>query len=160
MMKTIGELAEHFEARLAGNKVMEAFHRSGRGEVFTLKYLYRKQIPVLPSELGEALGSSAARISAVLRSLEAKGAIQRETDPTDRRNVLVTLTDAGREHTEKLIRQVRERLIRVFNEMGEERANSFYELNLEFFSIAKRTMSELASFEIPVLDPRQPGQDK
>lgn len=48
-----------------------------------------------PSELAEHLGLSRGALSARLSPLEGDGLITRTTDPRDRRQVHVTLTDAG-----------------------------------------------------------------
>jgi DNA-binding MarR family transcriptional regulator len=48
-----------------------------------------------PSELAEQLGLSRGALSARLSPLEADGLITRTTDPRDRRQVHVTLTEAG-----------------------------------------------------------------
>ncbi|MDR1440247.1 MAG: MarR family transcriptional regulator, partial [Clostridiales bacterium] len=71
-MGSVEEVVEAFEELLAQGrhgKSFNEFARSGRGELFILKYLSRKTAPVLPSELGAALGSSTSRISAALKTL-------------------------------------------------------------------------------------------
>src|SRR6185503_21249067 len=50
-----------------------------------------------PSELAEQLGLSRGALSARLSPLEEAGLIRRTTDPHDRRQVHVRLTDAGSE---------------------------------------------------------------
>ena len=47
------------------------------------------------SELARRVGTSRARIGALIDSLEARGALRREADATDRRVWLVTLTREG-----------------------------------------------------------------
>lgn len=146
-MSSIEEIADMMEEMMSRNKMMDAFQRSGKGEIFILKYLYSKNTSVSPTELSEALGSSASRISAALGSLEKKGAIHREIDTANRRNILVTITDTGREQIYNSIKQMRGHLIQVLTEMGEEKANDFFRLNKEFFEIAGRTMPDISSCE-------------
>jgi DNA-binding MarR family transcriptional regulator len=50
-----------------------------------------------PSRLAHLTGSSRASTSSVLKSLEASGLIARNTNPSNRRLVRVSLTDKGRE---------------------------------------------------------------
>lgn len=129
------------------NKVMDKFTRSGKGEPFILKYLYEKNAAVLPSELGEALGSSTSRISAALGTLEKKGLIHREIDTANRRNILVTITSAGRERILAMTKQRRNYLVAVLTEMGEDNARDFVRLIIQFFEIANRTMPNINECE-------------
>jgi DNA-binding MarR family transcriptional regulator len=50
-----------------------------------------------PSELARLTGSSRASISSALNTLEALGQVTRQTRPTNRRSVRVSLTDKGYE---------------------------------------------------------------
>ena len=50
----------------------------------------------LPSELSAWLGVSRNTVSALLNGLEEQGLIERALHPTDRRQILIRLTDAGR----------------------------------------------------------------
>jgi DNA-binding MarR family transcriptional regulator len=135
----IEELADAFERLMMkqGN-FMEELHRSAKGELFVLKYLQEKETPVTPTELSEALHSSTSRISAVLGKLQQKNHICREIDPSNRRNILVILTEAGRERAEDTQRQLRGHLLAVLEEMGEQDASELIRLIMRFFEIAHR----------------------
>ena len=137
-----GEMVDALSELMSRRKVMDDLNRSGKGEIFILKYLFMKDTPALPSELSEALSSSTARISAALRTLERKGQIHREIDTTNRRYILVTITEAGRERIRVIMRQMRSHLIQVLTEMGEEDAREFVRLSARFFEIAQRTMPD------------------
>jgi DNA-binding MarR family transcriptional regulator len=86
---------------------------------------------VIPSEISNEMGISTARIAVTLGSLESKGLITRRIDASDRRRILVELTEEGRtkhaEH-EKMIMGV---LMRMLENLGEADA-------LEFLRILKR----------------------
>ena len=123
-------------------KVMDKFSSSSKGELFILKYLLTKNAPVLPSELGEALSSTNSRISAALGSLEKKGQIHRKMDVNNRRNILVTLTDAGRERILTNTKQIRDHLTKVVTEMGIDEVREYVRLSTKFFEIAERTMPD------------------
>ena len=118
--------------------MMEQMGRSGKGELFILRYLYRKDTAVTPSEISEAMHTSTARISAALGSLEKKRQIHREIDVTNRRNILVTITDEGRVRSCSDIQQMRERMISVFTEMGEQDSAELVRLMRRFFEISNR----------------------
>ncbi len=59
------------------------------------------------SELAAAGKMSAPSISAVLRSMEAEGLVERRSDPEDQRVTRVYLTDGGREAEEKNYQVIR-----------------------------------------------------
>jgi len=52
---------------------------------------------LLPSELSDFLGVSRNTVSALLNGLEEHGLIERHLHPTDRRQVLISITPAGEE---------------------------------------------------------------
>ncbi|MGF7145600.1 DNA-binding MarR family transcriptional regulator [Anaerotaenia torta] len=130
------------EKLFSRREVMDEFNRSGRGEVFILKYLFLKDAPALPSELSEALNSSTARISAALGTLEKKGQIRREIDTRNRRYILVTLTEEGRKRIHAILQQMRGDMIRILTEMGEEDAGEFVRLTTRFSEIAERVITD------------------
>jgi DNA-binding MarR family transcriptional regulator len=125
---------------MSRGKVIEAFNRSARGELFILKYLQSKDAPASPSELSEALDSSTPRISAALRTLEKKGQIHRDIDTSNRRFILVTITDGGRKRISTILERMRKHLLQVLTEMGDDDAREFLRLATRFFEITERTM--------------------
>jgi DNA-binding MarR family transcriptional regulator len=139
-LSSIEELVDSLGELMSRGKVMDEFNRSGKGEIFILRYLYTKESPASPSELSEALNSSTARISAALRTLEKKGQIHREIDTTNRRFILVTITEEGRERIRANMQRMQNHLIQVLTVMGEKDAREFVRLSTRFFEIAQRTM--------------------
>jgi DNA-binding MarR family transcriptional regulator len=139
-LSSIEELVDSLGELMSRGKVMDEFNRSGKGEIFILRYLYTKESPASPSELSEALNSSTARISAALRTLEKKGQIHREIDTTNRRFILVTITEEGRERIRANMQRMQNHLIQVLTVMGEKDASEFVRLSTRFFEIAQRTM--------------------
>ncbi|MDR0671273.1 MAG: transcriptional regulator, partial [Oscillospiraceae bacterium] len=120
--------------------VMEPLTRRAKGEQFILTHLYEKSGAALPSELSKALHSSTARVSAVLGALEKKGQIRRDIDTSNRRNILVTLTDTGCTRICSATKQMKACLTHIFTEMGERDALEFVRLNKRFLEIAQRAM--------------------
>lgn len=141
-MSSIEELVDSLGELMSRGKVMDEFNRSGKGEIFILRYLYTKESPASPSELSEALNSSTARISAALRTLEKKGQIHREIDTTNRRFILVTITEEGRERIRVNMQRMQNHLIQVLTVMGEKDAREFVRLSTRFFEIVQRTMPD------------------
>lgn len=68
------------------------------GEDPVLEYLSRQDGGMNPSDLADKLGYTRPRMTRILDSLESKGYIVREQDSADRRRVIASCTDAGREH--------------------------------------------------------------
>lgn len=75
----------------------EHFMDVWQGELKVLVFLAsEKEDYFLPSELSTKLSMTNTRIAATLNSLEKKGLIHREMSHTDRRKILVSITQSGR----------------------------------------------------------------
>ncbi len=123
---------------------MESFNRTNKGELFVLRFLLRRNNKeVLPSELGAALRSSNARISALLGVLEKKGQIRREIDQNNRRNILVTITKAGRERIKEELAEMQGFMARIFTDMGEAETREFIRLARRFSELARKHLPDL-----------------
>lgn len=118
--------------------MMEKFNRANKGEIFVLNFLILRNAEVLPSELSAALNSSTARISALLGALEKKGQIEREIDKNNRRNILVTITEAGRERVEAEINEIEGLMAQIFTEMGEADTAEFIRLTKLFSELSQK----------------------
>ena len=68
-----------------------------RGETFIINHIAFHGGDLLPSDISSHMGISAARITAVLNSLEKKGFITRRIDPENRRKIIIELTESGKE---------------------------------------------------------------
>ncbi|MDQ0156311.1 MarR family winged helix-turn-helix transcriptional regulator [Robertmurraya andreesenii] len=90
-----------------------------RGEMGMLHYLHFTKDGVTSGELSESFSISTGRVASALKSLEKKGLIVRRTDSSDKRKVLVFITDSGKEvvveahhhaiaMTEKMLRRLTE----------------------------------------------------
>lgn len=106
-----------------------------RGEVGILIYLHSTKNGVTSGTLSECLTVSTGRIATALKSLEKKGFIERHyNDPSDKRKVLVYITEAGRDFVieghQKGIKKTED----ILRKLGEEDAK-------EFVRIVKRIMS-------------------
>ena len=115
--------------------------REQKGESFVLHVLSSKA-EMLPSELSSALGTSAARISAVLGTLEKKGLVVRQIDLNNRRNILVSITDDGRKRVEVEKRKWGKTLEQVFLEMGEEDTKAYLRLSNQFFELMQKHLKD------------------
>lgn len=120
--------------------MLEDMNRVNKGELFVLHFLALRDTAVLPSELSAALQASTARISALLGALEKKGQIQRDIDKSNRRNILVTITEAGRIRAETEMKEMQRRITRIFMDMGEEDTAEFIRLIKRFSELAQKHM--------------------
>lgn len=129
-----------FNEIMANNRkdMMENLNRAHKGELFVLHYLAVCNREVLPSELSVALQASTARISALLGALEKKGQIVRDIDKNNRRNILVTLTEEGRNRAEAEMREMKNRMVRIFTDMGEADTIEFIRLTRLFSELMQK----------------------
>lgn len=108
------------------------------GEMFILNYLNFRQGEALPSELSAAMNTSTARVAMALKSLESKGLIERHADSKDRRKVIVSITDQGRELVESERRDMHQRMVALLTELGEEDARAYIRLAEKIAEISER----------------------
>lgn len=120
--------------------MMEDINRANRGELFILHFLSMRNTAALPSELSAALQASTARISALLGALEKKGQIARDIDRNNRRNILVTITEGGRNRVETEMQEMKNRMTRVFIDMGEADTAEFLRLTRRFSELMQNHM--------------------
>lgn len=104
---------------------MEEPRNFSRGEIGILIYLNFIKDGVSSGELSEYLTVSTGRVATALKSLEKKGFIVRRPDASDKRRVIVFITDAGRDFvieghnkgiamTEKFLRKLSEEEAKEF----------------------------------------------
>ncbi len=98
---------------------------ASRGELCLLMHLKRQNDPVLPSELSEAMSVSTARITRLLNTLEERNLIQRSIDVTDRRKIIVELTEAGDRYLEAVYARTHRRASAVIEALGAEDTEAF-----------------------------------
>ncbi len=138
----VEEAVLSFGAIMSGGKkdMLANMNRANKGESFVLHFLSMRDGVVLPSELSSALQASTARISALLSALEKKGQIARDIDKNNRRNILVTITQAGRARAEAEMDEMRGCLTKIFTDMGEADTVAFIKLIKQFSDLAQKHM--------------------
>jgi DNA-binding MarR family transcriptional regulator len=113
---------------------------STRGEEAALFWLSRLENPVSAGELASKLGITSGRIANILGSLDRKKFIERHRSSRDRRQINVTLTDAGAEHIRSVYENARKSHMALLQKMGDDNAAEFIRL----MNLAIRTASEIA----------------
>lgn len=94
-------------------------NESMRGENFAMHYIIFHDGPVQPSEISKFMNISTARAAATLNSLERKGLITRRIDLSDRRRILVELTEQGRAFAEQQQEQMLSHTTELLDRLGE-----------------------------------------
>lgn len=107
-----------------------------------LRCLARSKAPLLPSDLSEQSHASTARIAVVLNTLEKKGLISRAIDPTDRRRILVSLTNVGQEYVAVVRTQLREDMKHLLEELGEQDAREYLRITKRILQISQEEFEE------------------
>jgi|GEM_PF-263711 DNA-binding MarR family transcriptional regulator len=107
--------------------MVENMNRVHRGEPAVMRELAVKGERT-PSQLADATGNSAGRISAILSSLEKKGWATRTIDPENRRKVIVRITPEGLRLVNLHKKAMDDRVRWVFGQMGRRRTEEFLSL--------------------------------
>ncbi len=118
-------------------KPQKSINESMHGEAFVLHHIATSGNPVIPSEISEAMGISGARIAATLNSLENKCYIIRQIDTSDRRRILVTLTEKGREQEHACRRKLTETVEKMLRLLGEDDAKEYVRITRKMASLAQ-----------------------
>ena len=99
--------------------------QSMQGESFVLYYLYEIESKALPSTISDKMGISTARVAVILNRLENKELITRTIDKSDRRRILVELTNKGINVSKTLHNKLREMVVNLLTILGEEDSKEF-----------------------------------
>lgn len=84
--------------------------------------------PPTVTEISDLLQITPAAVSQMLNSLEESGCVERLRDPSDRRVVMIGLTDKGKEGAARLIAEAQEKLIGLVNHLGKEDSRTLIRL--------------------------------
>ena len=96
-----------------------------KGELFVLNYLLLHEGMIHPKELSEKMAVSTARIANLLNHMEEKHYIERCHDTSDSRQIIVRLTEKGRESIQNTRRKVLQSVAAMLEEIGPEDAENF-----------------------------------
>jgi DNA-binding MarR family transcriptional regulator len=109
------------------------------GEMFILSVVVSAESgTVSPGWISATCGVTTARVSAALKMLEDKGWIIRETEKSDRRRTLVTVTGAGREAFRSHDEERRMMLEHLLRDLGENDAREYVRIVGRVAEITRR----------------------
>ena len=117
---------------------------ASRGELCLLMHLKRQSDLVLPSELSEAMSVSTARVARLLKTLEDRALIQRSIDPTDRRRIIVKLTEEGERYLEAVYARTHKRASAVIEALGAEDTEAFIRIAEKIVDVSRSLSAEEA----------------
>ena len=117
---------------------------ASRGELCLLMHLKRQSDLVLPSELSEAMSVSTARVARLLKTLEDRALIQRSIDPTDRRRIIVKLTEEGERYLEAVYARTHKRASAVIEALGAEDTEAFIRIAEKIVDVSRSLNAEEA----------------
>ena len=138
------ELAKQFlnnSYRLRGRNHQKKIDEVMRGETFAILYISKRNDMVLPSEVSNKMNISSARVTVILNSLENKGLITRQIDKSDRRQILISLTQKGAELAEKHDQMVLDMTARMLELLGEHDAKELVRITGKLAKLAPKIQS-------------------
>lgn len=113
--------------------------RSSMGIRAILKYLSRENERATAGEISKALGVSTARVAVLLKKMEAKGLLEKQSDPADGRLVVVCLSQQGKDTAEQVRQEIYALIGSLIDEIGMERMLEFAAISNEIHEVIKRT---------------------
>lgn len=123
------------------------FNDSNTGIGFAVKLLYSAEDNRLSAgAISEAMGVSTARVAVLLKKMESKGLITRESDRSDARVTIVCLSQEGKAVAKRMQDNMLQHISYVIDKVGMEKLKQFIELSVE----VKVAMAEGFS---PYIDP-------
>ena len=102
-----------------------------RGEMFVLNYLFTHEGAIHPKELSRQM---AVTIASLLNHMEQKQLLLRRADPEDNRQVIVELTEQGRQTTLKIREQVIQYLCAMLEALGPEDAQAYIRIQKKIWN--------------------------
>lgn len=135
----VREIIKKLEA-IKPKKLIDDCHVNKEGIMHALVYLYTSKEPVSAGDISKQLGVSTARVAVILRKMQEKGDITKETDPKDARKVVISITPKGREVIEQRKRMFFNDIRDMTEKIGKERFYEFLDILSEVheFMEAKR----------------------
>lgn len=110
----------------------KVFNDSNAGIGFALKLLYSAEGNCLSAgAISDAMGVSTARVAVLLKKMESKGLITKESDRTDARVTIVRLSEEGKRAAEETRERMLAHISNVIDRLGMEKLKLFIELSVE-----------------------------
>lgn len=105
-----------------------------KGEMFVLNYLLTHETIIHPKELSEKMAVTTARIASLLNHMEEKRLICRYPDPDDSRQIVVVLTQEGKEAIQQIRAKVISYVSAMLEELGPEDAEAYIRIQKKIWN--------------------------
>lgn len=115
----VTDLMESFES-FQNERVLNRLKLNYKGENVILYLLTELGGKSTPGKLCERVDFTAARLSAIIKSLESKGYVERIRNENDKRSTIVALTPTGAEHFRLLKTDIIRNSLTIIEKLGEE----------------------------------------
>lgn len=106
-----------------------------RSEVLALNYLAANENRAYPKDISRALMLTTARIAAMLKSLESQGLVMRMPDPSNSRQVIVSLTEAGIAMVEERRAEMVYSVAKMLEALGEDDAKAYVRIQAKLIEL-------------------------
>lgn len=107
-----------------------------KGQKWVIGYLIEVEDGIHPSKLCEFMGVSTARIAKILNALEKQSLIKRRVCSTDKRKIIVNLTDKGRDLGFFYQKEFVDDLSKMLKKLGEKDAKEYVRLTKKVMNIS------------------------
>ncbi len=95
-----------------------------------------------PSKLAEYTDFTPARLSAIIKSLQAKGYLVRQQDELDKRCSIIEITEKGTENSKKIKEAAIRNSLDIIEKLGEKDSLEFLRLMKKLFDIMENEEKE------------------
>lgn len=115
----------------------ERISETTKGIAAVLGYLYDTSETVTAGQISKVMNVSTARVAVLLKKMENKGLIIKETGTNDARTTVVRLSELGIKNAERLHNEIYSQISRMIDRIGMERLMEFIAVSKEIRSIIK-----------------------
>lgn len=102
-----------------------------------MRCLYKTDEPVTAGQISRILNVSTARVAVLLRKMESKGLIIKETGAADARTTVVRISDDGRKAHERIRAELYRDMGNIIDHIGMERMLEYIAISKEINALTK-----------------------
>ncbi len=118
-------------------KFMKKHNETNAGIGAVLRFLYEAGKPMTAGSISQFMNVSTARVAVLLKKMEAKGLIYRQTGSEDARTVEVNLTESGTETAHKMRESMYQDIGALIDTIGMDRLIEYTNISKEIRSVMK-----------------------
>lgn len=109
----------------------------------TLKFLSENKEPVTAGQISDFIGVSTARTAVILKKMDAKGLIIKETGASDARTTVVRLSELGRQKVEEIQEEICREVGILIDRIGIERLREYVDISKEIRAVMKKPPTDI-----------------